>query len=472
MRELPLIFFKGNDAAETIGQCDCDCDCACSLPSQGQAAVDLAALTQIEKLRVAEYQSLPLSGEFAICFGPSCKPAVLNQAAISMVAEISGQSFASAQRILAQAYGAPFADDFLSKLVQAGFLTNTRGQNNAPDLLTAWIHVTDRCNLRCEYCYLPHQAEDMEMQTGLEIVQSLISSARDHRYKKIKVKFAGGEPLLQFERVSTWHSHAEKLADAAQLTLDAVVLSNGTLLTTDIARRMKAQGLRLMISLDGLRQAHDTQRKFADGRGSFDLASRGIDIAKAAGLSPHISVTVSARNAPHLPELASWLLMNDLGFNLNFVRSDETSLGIKDQEVLIHSLQQVLKLIKTHPSDKDILNGLVDRVNLSTSRTHACAIERDYVVFDTKGQVARCQMEIYKATPCNGGDPVQAVQNQPNPLNLPISQKTGCDACDWKHWCAGGCPLLQKQSPYCAVYKNIFPEVLQTEGFRLLNQLR
>lgn len=461
-----------SNAATNLGQCDCDCDCACSLPAQGQATVGLAALVQVEKLRVAEYRSLPLSDQFAICYGPSCKPSVLSQTAISMLSEIDGQSLTSAQYILTQAKGESFADDFLLQLAQAGFLTNIGRQNCTPNLLTAWVHVTDRCNLRCEYCYLPHHPEDMGLQTGLEIMQSLVASARKNQYKKIKVKFAGGEPLLQFEKVDAWHTHAKKLATVAQITLDTIVLSNGTLLTLDVARRMKIQGIQLMISLDGLRQAHDIQRKFADGRGSFEQAARGIDIAQAAGLSPHISVTVSPHNAAYLPELTSWLLAKGLGFNFNFVRSNKYRMGSEEQTTLIGSLLQALEIIKSHPSEKNILNGLIDRVNLSAARTHACAIERDYVVFDAKGQVARCQMEMHKATSCQGGDPVHVVRNHPNPLNLPIDQKTSCAACTWKDWCAGGCPLTQGASPYCEVYKSVLPEVLRVEGFRLLNQIQ
>ena len=147
-------------------------------------------------------------------------------------------------------------------------------------------------------------------------------------------------------------------------------------------------------------------------------------------------------------------------------------MGSEEQTTLIGSLLQALEIIKSHPSEKNILNGLIDRVNLSAARTHACAIERDYVVFDAKGRVARCQMEIHKATSCQGGDPVHVVRNHPNPLNLPIDQKTNCAACAWKDWCAGGCPLTQGDSPYCEVYKSVLPEVLRVEGFRLLNQIQ
>ena len=60
--------------------------------------------------------------------------------------------------------------------------------------------------------------------------------------------------------------------------------------------------------------------------------------------------------------------------------------------------------------------------------------------------------------------------------NLPAVEKEGCRDCTWRNWCAGGCSLLtyrmtgrnDVKSPYCNVYKALFPEMLRLEGLRLL----
>ena len=60
--------------------------------------------------------------------------------------------------------------------------------------------------------------------------------------------------------------------------------------------------------------------------------------------------------------------------------------------------------------------------------------------------------------------------------NVPVDEKEGCRDCAWRYWCAGGCPLLAYRtagrsdapSPYCAVYKALYPDVLRLEGLRLL----
>ena len=60
--------------------------------------------------------------------------------------------------------------------------------------------------------------------------------------------------------------------------------------------------------------------------------------------------------------------------------------------------------------------------------------------------------------------------------NLPAIENEGCRDCKWRNWCAGGCSLLtyrmtgrnDVKSPYCNVYKVLFPEMLRLEGLRLL----
>jgi uncharacterized protein len=60
--------------------------------------------------------------------------------------------------------------------------------------------------------------------------------------------------------------------------------------------------------------------------------------------------------------------------------------------------------------------------------------------------------------------------------NPSVDEKEGCRECVWRYWCAGGCPLLTRRvrdrsdarSPYCTVYRALYPDLLRLEGLRLL----
>jgi MoaA/NifB/PqqE/SkfB family radical SAM enzyme len=110
----------------------------------------------------------------------------------------------------------------------------------------------------------------------------------------------GGEPLL-------WVGLLPIFAYAFALGYQSAFLNtNGTLLTGKISRKLAAySGLSVSVSLQGPRRLHDYIR----GKGSYDLALKGIDNALNAGLPVHIFTTVSRSLIPDLPRFAERLFV-------------------------------------------------------------------------------------------------------------------------------------------------------------------
>lgn len=353
---------------------------------------------------------------------------------------------------------------------------------SSPVVITSWLHLTDRCNLRCDYCYLPHVREDMSPETGHAAIDATFRSAVVNGFKQVKLKYAGGEPLLRFPLILELHGYAKQVADEHGLSLEEVVLSNGTLLTAEMIETMRSFGIRLMISLDGFGASHDSHRPYAGGRGSFVDVAESIDLALAHGLTPNISVTVSSRTAEGLPEIMAWILERELPFSLNFYRENEFSTSHEDmrldEQKIIDGMLAAFKVIEDNLPRRSFLGGIIDRANLSTSHTHTCGVGQNYLVFDQNGQVAKCQMHIGKPiTDVHVADPLAVIRaDQTGIQNISVEEKEGCKTCEWKHWCAGGCPLTtyratgryDVKSPNCNIYKALFPEALRLEGLRLL----
>ncbi len=103
----------------------------------------------------------------------------------------------------------------------------------------------------------------MPSETGGAAVYATIRSALANGFKQVKLKYAGGEPLLRFPLIVELHSYAQALAEKCGIDLEGVVLSNGTLLTAKMVETLKSLGLQLMISLDGLGSYHDAHRPYA-----------------------------------------------------------------------------------------------------------------------------------------------------------------------------------------------------------------
>lgn len=348
--------------------------------------------------------------------------------------------------------------------------------------LSAWLHITNRCNLHCAYCYQQHTPADMSAAVGRAAVDAAFRSAAAHGYQRVKLKYSGGEALLRFSLVTNLHRYARSVARQHNLALNGVILSNGTLLTPGMANEIRALGLHLVISLDGIGSGPNQQRCYANGRGSALDVTRAIECALACGLLPGISITVSGRNASDLPELIGWILERDLPFNINFYRehassSQSSDLALEEQHI-IRAMLDAYRVIEMRLPRRSLLASLVDGANLAVPHQYPCGVGKSYMVFDYRGQVSKCQMQMDRPiTNADATDPLARLRADSTGIqNLPVSAKEACHACAWKLWCAGGCPLTthrttgryDTRSPNCAIYKALYPEVVRLEKLRRL----
>jgi uncharacterized protein len=487
---LPIIISDDLIAHQPAGQCDCDCDCTGAMITP-TFTFDLSQqpdlLDDQRPFRLVTSTILPLDNNFVVCMSPYHSPAVLNDTALSLT-RLFEQPRALPDALCAatQRWGEAVARQALVRLCAARLVAPNDSavlpQPSYSTTLTAWLHVTDRCNLRCDYCYLPHVRADMSAEIGRAAIDATLRSARIHGHQRMKLKYAGGEALLCFPVVANLHRYAHKQLANQPIALEGVVLSNATLLNRAIVQEMQVLDLRLMISLDGLGQYHDQQRPYAGGRATFSDVARAIDLAQAHGLTPDISVTVTGASARGLAELVSWLLDRDLPFGLNFYRENDLSMShieLKlEEQHIVDGMLQAFYVIEHALPQRSLLASLVDRANLAAAHTHTCSAGRDYLVFDYRGRVAKCQMHLHQSiTTASVADPLGFIRNDTIGLqNLAADEKEGCRSCEWKHWCTGGCALAtfratgryDIQSPNCSIYQALYPEAVRLEGMRLL----
>ena len=125
-------------------------------------------------------------------------------------------------------------DAVVSRLLPRGII-HPVGQPARPAFgesatLTAWLHVSNACNLRCPYCYVHKSAAGMDSRVGRASVDALLGSAHAHGFSTVKLKYAGGEASLNKKLVLELDAYARERAAARGLELQAVLLSNGVAL--------------------------------------------------------------------------------------------------------------------------------------------------------------------------------------------------------------------------------------------------
>jgi uncharacterized protein len=355
-----------------------------------------------------------------------------------------------------------------------------------PDTLSVWLHVTNQCNLRCDYCYLRKTNDALDLDTGQRAIDAVFRSATRHRLGWVKLKYAGGEASLNAKTLLSLQDYAAEQACRLNIHLNAVLLSNGVALSRSLIQALRDRGVQVMISLDGVGAPHDAQRKFPSGRGSFGAVARTLDRLQREDVTPFISLTVSARNLDGLPDAVAYLLGRDLPFGLYFYRENECSGHRHDlrfeEERLIQAMNRAFDVIEANLPRRYSLGSLLDRASFAAPHRRTCGVGQNYLVINQRGMVSKCQMEVERpVTSIAAEDPLAMLQaDQTGLQNPPVDEKKDCQDCIWRYVCAGGCPLAtyrstgryDVKSPNCRIYQALYPRLLRLEGLRLLRWAR
>ncbi|MBN1757606.1 MAG: 12,18-didecarboxysiroheme deacetylase [Chitinispirillaceae bacterium] len=151
-------------------------------------------------------------------------------------------------------------------------------------------NCTRRCNLKCVHCYSHSQDIDYSGEMTTDEAKRFIDDLA--AFGSPVLLFSGGEPLLRNDLF--------ELINYTRLKgIRAVISTNGTLITEEVAVRLGEAGLSYVgVSLDGLATVHDRFRGVA---GSFGRALAGIRASRKAGVKVGLRFTINKANAGEIP---------------------------------------------------------------------------------------------------------------------------------------------------------------------------
>ncbi|MDP2720221.1 MAG: radical SAM protein [Dehalococcoidia bacterium] len=170
-----------------------------------------------------------------------------------------------------------------------------QSQNNksvAPPRLVAW-EITRRCNLHCSHCRASSENAAYEGELTTEEILSVVDGIC--QVGSPILILSGGEPLARQDIFT--------IADyAASKGLRVAVGTNGTLLTPEIAARLKKVPVaRVSVSIDF--PYPELQDRFRGAHGAFQTAMKGIEYLREAGVEIQINSTITRQNASYIAAL-------------------------------------------------------------------------------------------------------------------------------------------------------------------------
>lgn len=162
--------------------------------------------------------------------------------------------------------------------------------------LTLTIAPTMNCNFRCVYCYEKDSICNVKMTP--EIQRGILDFIQEKAPTicTLNITWYGGEPLLAWDVVIELTHKMQKLCVENQIEYSASIITNGYLITEDIAKQFKELSINnVQITLDGPKEVHDQRRVLADGGGTFDRILKNVKLLTGY-TSVNIRVNIDTEN--------------------------------------------------------------------------------------------------------------------------------------------------------------------------------
>jgi hypothetical protein len=166
------------------------------------------------------------------------------------------------------------------------------------DNQAGWIEVTDRCNITCPGCY----RQRLEGDRPLEKIKTEILQC-EKLVNCDSVIIAGGEPLV-------YPYIIEVIQYIASLGLKPLLLTNGVLLTREIALELKKAGLKRVHFHVDARQGREgwMGKNETDMNQLRDFYANMIH--KVKGIQCGFHITVAGETMGQIPEIMKWYRNN------------------------------------------------------------------------------------------------------------------------------------------------------------------
>jgi radical SAM protein with 4Fe4S-binding SPASM domain len=340
------------------------------------------------------------------------------------------------------------------------------------------FNITNRCNLRCPWCYNQQSAgDDIPIPALLDWIRNGIASLNDDAALII----LGGEPFLDEGRL------LDCICGTRELFAGEILVStNGTLLGRQTPRALARANATIQVSLDSASPAkHNAIR----GNGVFDRAISTARRLAESGARTIFSMVMTQHSEPELEPYLDLALKIGVA-EVRFIPLRQIGRGVAsvgDAPDLYACFRRLIEILRRRPElsrllRRDFFSILMTACRFSRLRNN-CGIGRRCLFVDADGEIYPCpnhraagfQCGHLLNTPLAGILEKSAVCESLRTLYR-LEAMPVCRQCAFRYWCAGDCRAEvlaatsdpSGPSPYCQALKGIMTDVfwLIAEGWQ------
>lgn len=143
--------------------------------------------------------------------------------------------------------------------------------------------VTNSCNMKCVYCQAQSGECISDGMMSKEIAKKAVDIALSSPDKYLTFEFQGGEPLINFEIIEYIVQYTNSVK--RDKIIDFNIVTNLTLLNTEMTDFIKKNNIGISTSLDGNKELHNKNRTYRNGNGTYDRVVKGMEKLKESEIN-------------------------------------------------------------------------------------------------------------------------------------------------------------------------------------------
>jgi len=202
------------------------------------------------------------------------------------------------------------------------------------------LQPTSFCNINCEYCYLEIGERTTKGIMPLYILDTIFmkifSSDIKNKSEHTRVSWHSGEPLIapkDFYKAANQIISTHK-PDNVKVTQE--IITNGILIDEGWCKIFKECDINVVVSIDGPQFLHNANRKYRNGKGTFNEVVTGIRLLQQHKVPHRILTTITDLSLGHSKELFNFykeLKVENIGLNYEEVSAYNESSSIDENKL-------------------------------------------------------------------------------------------------------------------------------------------
>ena len=307
-----------------------------------------------------------------------------------------------------------------------------------------YFEITAFCNRKCPYCY--NDSDAFGNYLSKETIYKILDECTSNNVKHITI--SGGEPFCHPDIYDI-------IAKMNKLDIKGTFISNLSLVTDDIIRKMLLSGHSFQATLDS---SEASNNDITRGKGSYDAVINLLSVAQNCGCLDRIALrfNLSKKNVREIESMINLATDNHMRL-LNIALLTKSGRAVSYDGVYDYS-QDIIALAQLMAKLKIIKEKYKDMIRIEYSELEeqvGCALIADGEIklspkIDPAGNVFLCQLfsgdENSLGNICN--ETLSGVLHSKKAIDLAEhirkrkAKQQECIECKFTDFCMCGCPAL------------------------------